>query len=230
MTRPEVIAHRGVVTPGVAENSIAAFRAALDLGVDGIELDVHATADGVVVVHHDPMLPGPGGGGQGTSIVGLRWDALRETAIGRHIPTLDEVLEEVNARCRVYVEIKAPRIEAQVCRALRTRSAWCAVHSFDHRTIARAHALAPGIPGGVLMSSYLMDPLGPLRDTGARDLWQHADMVDEELVGSVHELGRRLIVWTVNAPDDIRRFIAWSVDGLCTDASEVALASVRAGG
>jgi glycerophosphoryl diester phosphodiesterase len=230
MSRPEVIAHRGVVR-GVPENSIAAFRAALALGVDGIELDVHATADGVVVVHHDPLLPAPDDAGKGAPIARLSWQALhRETTEGRHIPTLDEVLEEVNARCMVYVEIKAPRIEAQVCRALRTRSAWCAVHSFDHRTIARAQALAPGIPGGVLMSSYLMDPLGPLRDTGARDLWQHVEMVDEELVRRVHGMGRRLIVWTVNAPDDISRLSAWSVNGLAPTPSELPRSPVRVGG
>jgi glycerophosphoryl diester phosphodiesterase len=75
------------------------------------------------------------------------------------------------------------------------------------------------------MTSYLLDPLAPLRDTGARDLWQHWELIDEALVAAVHGAGGRVIAWTVNSVGTARQLAEWGVDGICTDRSDIMLAA-----
>lgn len=212
---PEVIAHRGMPREH-PENTLPGFALALETGVHGIELDVHATGDGVVVVHHDPVVAGPPDGST-QRIAALPLDELRTLESGRAIPSLAEVLSLVAGRARVYVEVKAPGIEDLVIDLVRPRAEWCAVHSFDHRIIAAMRRAAPALHCGVLMSSYLVHPLAPLEDTGAVDLWQHWSMIDEPLVAQVHAEGGRVIAWTVNDAATARTLRGWGVDGICTD-------------
>ena len=226
MSVPEVIAHRGL-TSRYAENTLDAFAAAVATGADGIELDVRASADNVLVVHHDSVLSPQSGFGPSSTIRSLRFAELRNEIVGgENVPTLDEVLRLIAGTVKVYVEVKAPDIEAVVCQALSGRESWCALHSFDHRIIAKAHDLAPIVPRGVLLSSYLVDPLGPLRDTSARDLWQQWELIDSELIGRVHAYGSRVIAWTVDDMDAARSLIAWGVDAICTDRCDEMLSLV----
>ena len=224
MSSPEVIAHRGF-TASYGENTLGAFLAAVDLGVDAIELDVHATADGVVVVHHDARL-GPDLASAPIAIAGLTWVDLQRRSSGA-IPMLSQVLEAVGERVILYVEIKGAGIEARVCEVVREHRR-CAVHAFDHRSIARCGAIAPAVPRGVLMTSYLLDPYAPLRDTYARDLWQHWELIDEDLVAGIHSQRGRVIAWTVNSVEDARRLAAIGVDGICTDRSDVMIDALGA--
>lgn len=212
---PELIAHRGM--PRVhPENSLAGFVLALSVGADGIELDVHATRDGVVVVHHDPAVRAPDG--TTAAIATSSLSQLRSLAGGADaLPTLAEALDLVNGAARVYVEVKAPALERAVVALVGSRSEWCRIHSFDHRIVQGVRRLAPHVRCGVLMSSYLMDPLAPLRDTGATDLWQHWSLVDEALVTAVHGIGARVIAWTLNEPGMADTFASWGVDGFCSD-------------
>ena len=77
--------------------------------------------------------------------------------------------------------------------------------------------LAPDLPVGVLQTSYPVDPIRPLRDADARDLWQHWELIDEALIDLVHAEGGKVIAWTVNDPRVAERLIHWGVDGICTD-------------
>ena len=218
LTRPEVIAHRGFALRH-PENTVDAFRAAVDLGVAGIELDVHATADGVLVVHHDAHLT-PNLGEEPEAIAAITWTEVRRRSA--LVPSLPEVLEAIPEDVTLYVEIKASGIERPVCNAIGRRP-HCAVHSFDHRSIGRCRELAPALPRGVLMTSYLLDPAVPLRDTGSRDLWQHWELIDEALVERIHSAGGRVIAWTVNSVDVARRLARIGVAGICTDSSDTML-------
>jgi glycerophosphoryl diester phosphodiesterase len=78
------------------------------------------------------------------------------------------------------------------------------------------------------MSSYLLDPIAPLRDTGARDLWQQWELIDADLVAGVHAYGGRVIAWTINDAAEARRLMAIGVDGICTDRTDELLRVVRA--
>jgi len=201
----QIIAHRG--TPRQhPENTLAGFAQALADGADAIELDVRRTADGVVVVHHDPASPGS-----------LPIDTLPAAALLPSIPPLATVLAQVDGRATVYVEVKQAGIEDDVVGLLTASTTPTAVHAFDHRVARRVTHLAPGIPTGVLMSSYVIDPASVLRAAGARDWWQEWPMIDAALVASIHAAGGRVIAWTVNDPEAARRLSDLGVDGICTD-------------
>lgn len=226
---PEAIAHRGV-RDRYPENSLPAFVAALDAGADAIELDAHATSDGVVVVHHDPVLPASSASPlAGRAIAGLDYAELAEFELspGVALPTLEEILTAVTPRAKVYIEIKAPDIERQVAGVLARipfAEASCAVHSFDHRIVKRFRKLAPAIPTGILLVGYPIDAASLLAAAGAHDLWQESEFIDHDLVTSIHRAGGRVIAWTCNDPAEWNRLRALGVDGLCTDRTAALVA------
>lgn len=211
---PELIAHRGASRER-PENSLPAFARAVELGADAVELDVHLTVDGHLVVHHDPEVSAAG---RGVALQTLTLADLRPLRVrGEPVPTLDEVLGVVGTRLRIYCELKGPGTARAAIGLLAPLGARAAVHSFDHRLIAQARTLDPVVPRGVLESSYHVDPAESLRAVGARDLWQHASLVDQALVGAVHAAGGRVIVWTVNDADRAVALARLGVDGICTD-------------
>ena len=199
------------------QNSIPAFRRAIELGADAIELDVHGTRDGTLVVHHDEdvnALDAPR-----RRIADMTHDELRKYRLPDdiEIPTLPAVLSEIGDKAMVYVEIKAPNIEALVTRCIRESNARSAVHSFDHRIVRAVKEIFPAIRTGVLEVSRHLDPTSSLSATGAQDLWQEVAFVDEELVTRVHNAGARVIVWTANDADQWETLRRIGVDGICTD-------------
>jgi glycerophosphoryl diester phosphodiesterase len=213
MRRPSVIAHRGA-SGYEYENSRAAFRRAVMLDADGIELDVHATRDGGIVVHHDPDIPGVG------PIAQLSLAEARSTRIrnGEPLPLLTEILELVGQR-DVWVEIKslpAPH-DQHLLDVLAGGPApeRYAVHSFDHRIVDRLGEVRPSLRRGILLSAYLKDPVAVMRAVGATTLWQEWQLVDQDLVNQVHDSGGELIAWTVNELGDLDRMVRLGVDGLC---------------
>jgi glycerophosphoryl diester phosphodiesterase len=219
---PEVIAHRGASRERI-ENTLPAFVRAEELGADAIELDVHATRNGIVVVHHDPV---PQGTPEDPAladvpIARLTLKELRRISLAPNtgIPTLAQVLRTVRAPMRMYVEIKGHGIEAAVVDTIRASPEpdRCAVHGFDHRVVPRVRSIAPEIPGGVLSSSYLIDTVHALRAAGARDYWVWWEHADQALCDAVHEAGGRVIAWTVNDPAAAAALAQLGVDGVCTD-------------
>ena len=141
MLRPPLrIAHRGMPRRE-RENTLPSFAAALAAGAQGIELDVHATADGVVVVHHDEATS------DGVEIARAPWIDLspsRRRSGATEIPTLASVCDLVAERAELFVEIKGEGIEEAVTAVLEGRSGTFAIHSFDHATIGRlARARVP---------------------------------------------------------------------------------------
>lgn len=216
--RPELIGHRGSPRDH-RENTLASFRRAFTSGADAVELDVHGTLDGAVVIHHDPATNARlGDSGPRIAIAASTLASVRAIAIpDGPIPRLDELLDEVPDAATAYVEVKANGIEEAVVSVIRANAKRCAVHSFDHRVARRVRELAPEIPVGILQTSYPIDPIRPMRDAGARDLWQHWELIDADLIDRVHADGGRVIAWTVNDVDDARRLAAWGIDGICTD-------------
>lgn len=229
--RPELVAHRGASRARV-ENTLAAFAIALDQGADAIELDVHATADGVVVVHHDPVPASADGSGRAEQrpISTLRYVELSAMRVrGEAIPTLRDTLALVAGRATAYVEIKGEGIEQQVVGAIRASRATCAVHSFDHSAIARVRTIAPAIPRGLLFEQGdASSMLERMLTHEARDLWPQAGLIDAALIEAAHEAGVRVVAWTVNDPTVATRLAGAGIDALCTD--DVPLTRAAIGG
>jgi glycerophosphoryl diester phosphodiesterase len=227
---PEIVAHRGA-SRDRPENTLAAFALALDQGADAIELDVHATRDGVVVVHHDPVLRAPAQPpDRRPRIAEITHAELRALAPDGDtgIPTLAEVLELVGTRARVYVEIKGRAVERQVLDVLRDGRTDCAVHAFDHRVPQRVRALAPGVPVGILLTSYLLDVAAAVRPVPARDVWQDWTLIDDAWVAAVRAVGGRSVAWTVNDPAAGVALARLGVEALCTDVPGLMRAALAA--
>jgi glycerophosphoryl diester phosphodiesterase len=220
VTGPARIAHRGAPRE-YPENTLPSFARAVELGADGIELDVHATRDGVVVVHHDPVPRAIAADRRlaGRPIAELTDDQLRAFTVAPDvgIPTLADVLSLVGGAAVVYVELKGAGIERQVIDVIRESTARCAIHSFDHAAVARAKALAPEIRRGLLFSRRPRDPAALLQDAGALDAWPEWPLIDQDFMTSVRRVGASVIAWTVNDAPAARRLTSMGVDGLCTD-------------
>lgn len=214
----EIIGHRGSPREH-RENTLASFARAFEAGADAVELDVHGTRDGAVVVHHDAVTNNrPGDTGPKAVIVESTLATLRAIDVGgERMPTLEDVLAIVPERATVYVEVKAARIEEAVIAAIRTTTRTCAVHSFDHRVVRRIRELAPDMQVGMLQTSYPIDLLRPMHDVQARDLWQHWELIDEQLIETVQRDGGRVIAWTVNDPAVAKQLNTWGIDGICSD-------------
>lgn len=219
MSRPLVIAHRGASAQEY-ENSLAAFRLAGRLGADGVELDIHATCDGALVVHHDDTIGG-------VHIPSSTAAAVRAQQLpnGETPPLLGEALRAIDPRLRVYVEIKTlpQTCDAHLLDVLDAgpHPAGYAVHAFDHRILARLGAVRPSLPRGVLSASYPIRPLVPLMDAGAVGCWMERTLVDGELAALLHIAGAQLIAWTVDDAVDMVRLAGLGVDGLCTNRPDL---------
>jgi glycerophosphoryl diester phosphodiesterase len=209
---PLRIAHRGVPRRA-PENTLPSFALALELGADGLELDVHATRDGVVVVHHDATLRA------GPAIAQLTFAELRRHAAapGVPIPTLLELCEMVGGRAELFVEIKGANIEELVVAALAGYEGPVAIHSFDHAMIQRLHESRVPYPLGVLFEEGTSGAAAAMDDFGASDVWPHYPLVDAELIETVHARGGRVIPWTVNDPTVAFTLAGLGVDALCGD-------------
>ena len=225
MSRPLIIAHRGAAGYEV-ENSLAAFRAAGDLGADAVELDIHSTADGALVVHHDETI-----GHHHIAHCSLAEVREHPLANGEPIPTLEEALAVIVPGMIACVEIKSVPAHAEE-RLLQLLEGVGAdrimLHAFDHRVIHRMGERRPHIRRGVMIASYPVNPVRCLEDADAGILWQDRQFVDAALVEAMHANGKALYVWTVNEPAEIRRYGALGVDGICTDFPDVARAALTA--
>jgi glycerophosphoryl diester phosphodiesterase len=213
---PEKISHRGAHQT-LPENSVPAFLRAIELGADAIELDVHGTRDGALVVHHDPEVNARGARRQQIAQLTLAELDAYKLHDDVEIPTLPAVLSAIGTAAFVYVEIKAPSIEPLVTRCIRESDARCAIHSFDHRIVKNVKTIFPALRAGILEVSRHIDPTLSLTATGAEDLWQDVSFIDEELVARVHSVNGRVIAWTANDANQWETLSRIGVDGICTD-------------
>ena len=215
--KPVVIAHRGASSIAL-ENSLAAFRAAASQGADGVELDVHNTIDGELVVHHDPSVLGlPIAQARAKDLAAL------PLANGEPIPTLAQALDVLGS-LRVFVEIKVvdPKWDDRLLAILDNgpNPSGYAIHSFAFHAVRRFAEKRPSLPCGVLSEVETRDPRRTLADAKATTLWQEQSTLDETLVTEVHGLNAKIIAWTVDNPSIMERLVRWGVDGICTNHPE----------
>jgi len=217
VTKPLVIAHRGASSIEL-ENTLAAFRAAAGQGADGVELDVHATIDGEIVVLHDPSI-------MGLPIAQARMRDLSQLRLlnGEPLPTLTQALETLG-QLKVFVEVKVldPRWDERLLEVLDQgpNPSGYAVHSFAFHVVRRLREKRPSLPTGVLSEVETRNPRQTLGDAKAQTLWQETSTLDEALVKRVHDIGAEIIAWTVDNPSDMERLVKAGVDGICTNHPE----------
>jgi len=218
---PLIIAHRGA-SAEAPENTLAAFRRALKLKVDGIELDVQLTRDGVPVVFHDSALRRlTGKAGRITRLSLVELAALRVLGAER-IPSLVDVLRLTRGRAVVQIELKAGVRVAPVVRAIKQARAVEGVilASFEPGLVRDARRLAPAIPR-MLISEGRQTPAALARQLatlGAAGLSvNHRAITRPRWVEYFKARGYSVWAWTVNDAARARRLAGWGIDGLLGD-------------
>lgn len=220
----EVFAHRGVHRT-LRENTLGAFRAAIDLGVDGVEFDVRQTADGVLVVHHDPTI-------SGRPIAHLVADDLPT-----YVPRLDEALAVLRG-ITVNVEIKNSRDPEEptydASGALAERTVEClrdvswtdgvVISCFDLATCESLRSYDPDMAiAWLVYEGSLGESLHVAHDRGLNAVNPHYPMLNEENRAIARELGLGINAWTVNDANELTRMAHLEVASVITDDPATAL-------
>jgi len=246
-SRPLVFAHRGGCALG-PENTLAAFDLGLAAGADGLELDVHLSADGIAVVHHDAMLDrttsASGPLASRTAAELARIDAGCRFAHGgsypfRHqgvgIPTLGEVLRRYpDTRIIVEMKVDSPEMGEAVARDVRRAGAAervCAA-GYGARSAAAARVALPEMASSachaeVRLAVYRAWARWPIR-TARYGGYQVPErngvtrIVSPRFVRYAHEAALKVQVWTVDDERDMHRLLEWGVDGLISNRPDVA--------
>ena len=228
MAKPLVIAHRGA-SAYRPENTHAAYALAVEQGADMIEVDLHSTRDGAVVIAHDAELARLGGAGE-IVVADVRTVRALDAGGGERIPVLEEMLDAFGATIPFNLELKRstggayPGMAEQAWRAADGRGLGdrTLFSSFYDPDLAELRQCAPDARIALLLSRRF--PGGALkraRALGAEALNPSLVLVDAELVRSAHGEGLAIYVYTVDEPDDMRRMFDLEVDGLFTNRPDV---------
>lgn len=237
---PAIWAHRGACRQA-PENTLAAFERAVELGADGVELDVQRSADGVLVVCHDETVDRTSDGtGAISDLTFGQLRALRfANGFADHadalVPTLREVLDLLTpTRLVVNIELKNsvaryPGMESQVLDEVRAAGFGDRVvfSSFNHRSLARLHELGTTAPLGVLYIEPLVTPWAYAAGFGASALHPYAGSIWDDDIARAHAAGLRVHAWTVDAPEQVRALASRGVDAIITNVPDQALAALH---
>jgi glycerophosphoryl diester phosphodiesterase len=224
-----VVGHRGAMGH-CPENTMASFERGLELGADWIELDVHLSADGALVVIHDETLDRTTNGHGLVRNRTLAELKQLDAGQGQAVPSLDEVLAWARERNTIVdIEIKnAPLyyegIEEAVvsCANQHDMTDQVIVISFDHASVARVKQLEPRLATGVLYACRPTDAgVGLARAAGADAVLPNWAYVTAEDVATAHAAGLSVAPWTSSDPDVLRELIARGVDAIGTNHPDV---------
>ena len=226
--RPLVISHRACAGHA-PENTLAGIRAALELGADGIEIDVQTSADGVPVLMHDLSVDRTTTGSG--EVAKLSLEELRALdAGGEPVPTLAEVLALTRGKALLVAELKRPGAEAEIAAVVREAGALSdvMVWSFFPQALEAMRRAEPRLPGALLIAPQALASWPDLRELAVRLGLQGVSVffagVNEGIASDCQRSGLALYTWTPDAEPEMARFIALGVDAICTNFPDRAIA------
>jgi len=236
-----IVGHRGAGALG-PDNTIAAIKIGLENKVDRIEIDVHQTKDGEIVVIHDETLDRTTNG-EGL-IKDKTWDEISILDAGsifssdyknERVPLLDEVIKFIDGRAGLIIEIKGgseyyPGIEQKVVDIVKDNNAldWCMVHSFYTGVLVKLHQLEPAlklhklfivklsfVPFMIALEGIEYFNLKKYPYINEYSLNYH--FANRRILRKLQKSGKKVNVWTVDDPGDARKLLSIGVDGIITD-------------
>jgi glycerophosphoryl diester phosphodiesterase len=203
MRRLLLLGHRGARgLKSIPENTLASFDRALADGCDGFEFDVRLTADGEAVVCHDAKSG--------------RLEIAQATGGGlANLPRLRDVLAHYGAAF-LDIELKVAGLEKVVATALKQHQPQrFVVSSFLTEVVNAVHNEDAGIPLGLICETRAQ--LRRWQELPVEFVMPHLELVGQNLITELQASGKKVLVWTVNAAEDMRRFAMWGVDGIISD-------------
>ena len=213
-----VIGHRGA-RGHLAENTLPSIAKALELGVDGIEIDVFRCASEELVVFHDQTLE------KLTNATGyieqLDLDSIRNIEVlnGFTIPTLEEVLNLINGRAMLNIELKGSQTAILTDQMLQTffeKETWSAekilISSFDWEELKLFYEVNQKVPIAILTEDDPLDALPIAKELNAVAINPNYKSLNKENLTKIHKKGLKIYPWTVNQPEEISALLALGVD------------------
>jgi glycerophosphoryl diester phosphodiesterase len=211
------IGHRGV-KGHEPENTIISFQKAIDLNVDGIELDVHLSSDGKIMVIHDETID------RTTDKKGLVRNSNSSDLKELGIPTLIEVLDLVHRSCIVNIELKGIGTVKPVVILIEhyiSNKNWSytdfLVSSFDWKMLEEAQLLNPKIRIGVLTEEAIDEAVAFAKKIKAYSINPNYRLLTKENVALMQDKCFKVFTWTVNSIEDIQKIKSFNVDGIISD-------------
>jgi glycerophosphoryl diester phosphodiesterase len=233
----KILGHRGFSSK-YPENTRIAFRKALELPIDGIELDVHLTEDGVPVVIHDATVNRTTDGEGLVSRLRSDQISLLNAAnaypeLGRQeVPSLQDVLDDAyqckpHVCCNIEIKVDDGNWEALVdatAAVVRNHplASQVVFSSFHHESIAYLKQRCPQLTVGLLFGGDTTDAWNVARQVGAYSVHLNARYTTAEHIAACHASDLRVAVWTVDAAPDLERFIRLNTDYLITNVPDTA--------
>ena len=229
---PLKIGHRGA-SGYCPENTMASYHKAIEMGVDVLEVDIHLSKDGVLVVHHDPTLErttnGKGNLRDYSADELLKLDAgswFHPDFKNERIPLLSEVLEAFSTiDVGILIEIKHPSlypgIERKLAEELQKKPAMgekkIMVHSFDMSSMKHFHELLPNIPVGVLLNRRISDQKLKEISKFATFANPKQTLLTPNLKTRIQSHGLKVFTWTVNNKKQMHSLKKMELDGIISD-------------
>ena len=230
-TRPIVLGHRGW-RAAYPENTLAGIAAAIELGCEAVEFDLHLTADGRIVVIHDEdadrTTDGAGSVQQMTLAEVQRLDAgswLGERFAGARVPTLEELLAIVPPHVELYAEVKdgRPAMVEALLPMVAPRGEAAVVHSFGRAFLDTFRAAAPLMRMGLLGNVTKLDMLAEARRLGSQGIHPCVEGLSREAVAAWQAEGFTVMVWTARDEAECREALALAPDAIGTDCPDILL-------
>ncbi|WP_405740303.1 glycerophosphodiester phosphodiesterase family protein [Streptomyces sp. NBC_00028] len=214
------IGHRGVM--GLEpENTLRSFVAAQQVGFDAIELDLHLSKDGALVVMHDTDVDRTTDGTGPIAEKTLAELRTLDAGRGERVPVFEEVLEAVQAPLQAEIkDLAAARALAEVM-LRRDLVGRVEVSSFHDEAIAEVSRLVPGVRTALIGSRYGTDIVERAVEAGAATVCLNIRRITLEIVEHARKADLRIIGWVVNTQDHLRLVRALQLDGATTDYSEI---------
>ncbi len=213
------IAHRGF-TKNFPDNTLEAFRAAIELGADGVEFDVHETADNHFIIFHDPKV-------EGQEIAKMTLAEIQSVRLaGKYrIPTLEETLDLCRNRLKMLVEIKQARSLDRLLSLLRTRAELkdVIIVSFNRDLILNLATLAPEFRRGILTYRPVEDPAGITAGAKTDLLLMRLPLTTPELVAKIHASNLSVFLWDCAGLRAVKEALKLGVDGIISDSPDLVL-------
>ena len=216
------IGHRGA-KGHLTENTLESINLALGMGIDGIEIDVHLCASGELVVFHDFTLDRLSNGfGE---ITAQTYDQLQELTLtgGYKIPLLTEVLDLIEGKCSINIELKGLHTAKPTCAIISKYidQGWeyssILVSSFQENELLEVKKINANILIAVLSKASVEEAIEWGKILNATAIHPSLGIITRQSVKDVHSQGFNVNVWTVNEPEDIARMIEFGVDGIISD-------------
>ncbi|MFJ9348017.1 glycerophosphodiester phosphodiesterase [Streptomyces sp. NPDC101237] len=214
------IGHRGVM--GVEpENTLRSFVAAQQAGLDLIELDLHLSKDGALVVMHDAEVDRTTDGSGPIAEKTLEELRTLDAGRGERVPVFEEVLDSVRAPLQAEIkDVAAARALAALMQR-RDLVGRVEVSSFHDEAVAEIGRLVPGVRTALIASRYGTDVVDRAREAGAATLCLNIRRLTLEVVEHARKADLKVIGWVVNTQDDLRLVRALQLDGATTDYPEI---------